>query len=93
MTRFIWKRRCALGRRMAGAPGSTADRIRYGFELCLARPPATAELKRLLSFHETALSHYEQKPALAREMAASGAEPPPPGAKDWPRPRGLGGDR
>ena len=71
-----------LGRRMAGVRGSTADRIRYGFELCLARPPATAELKRLLAFHETALSHYEQKPALAREMAASGAEPPPPGAKD-----------
>ncbi len=71
-----------LGRRMAGARGSTADRMRYGFEVCLARPPATAELKRLLEFHETALSHYEQKPALAREMAASGSEPPPPGAKE-----------
>jgi hypothetical protein len=55
--------------------------MRYGFELCLARPPTAAERKRLLEFRQTALSYYEQKPALAREMAASGSEPPP-GAKE-----------
>jgi len=67
----------ALGRRMAGAPGSTEERMRYGFKLCLTRPPAAAELKRLLEFRQTALSHYDQKPELAREMAGSAAEPPP----------------
>jgi len=67
----------ALGRRMCGAPGSTADRMRYGFELCLARRPTTMELKRLLEFHQTALAHYDQRPALARAMAGTESEPPP----------------
>jgi hypothetical protein len=71
----------ALGRRMSGAPGSTADRMRYGFKLCLARPPTAMELKRLLEFYQTALAHYDQRPALARAMAGTGSEPPP-GAKE-----------
>ena len=62
----------ALGRRMALAPGNTADRIRFGFELCLARPPANAELNRLREFQEAALTHYQAKPDQAREMAATG---------------------
>ena len=62
----------ALGRRMATWSGSTDERMRYGFELCLARLPTAGELKRLLEFHQTARSHYQQKPELAREM--EGAE-------------------
>jgi hypothetical protein len=67
----------ALGRRMSCAPGSTADRLRYGFELCLVRPPTEMELKRLLEFHEEALAHYDQRPELARAMAGTVSEPPP----------------
>jgi hypothetical protein len=67
----------ALGRRMAVAPGSVPDRIRYGFELCLARPPSSAELKRLLAFHDTALAHYQQQPTQAREMGATSTDPAP----------------
>ena len=71
----------ALGGRMAGAQGSLADRLSYGFELCLARPPAKSELKRLLEFHEKALSHYQEKPELARAMGGTGSEPPPSAAE------------
>ena len=66
----------ALGRRLAEAAGSLEDRLTYGGKLCLARPPSAAELKRLREFYQTALAHYEQKPELARAMAACGAEPP-----------------
>jgi hypothetical protein len=59
----------ALGRRMAGAPGSAADQLGYGFELCLARPPTAQESRRLLEFRKTAVTHYEHEPAQAREMS------------------------
>lgn len=67
----------ALGRRLAGVPGSIADRVGYGFKRCLARPATAAELKRLLEFYQTARSYYEQKPDLAQAMAAPETESPP----------------
>lgn len=58
----------ALGVRMAKAPGSDADRLTYGFRLCLARAPGPEELKRLLAFYGDAKADYSEKPELAAKM-------------------------
>jgi hypothetical protein len=67
----------ALGRRIAAAPGAAADRMRYGFKLCLARPPTAKEMKRLVKFYQTTLAYYEPRPELAQAMAGTGSDPPP----------------
>lgn len=59
----------ALGRRMAQHAGSTPDKVRFGFRLCLARPPRDHELGRLVEFHEAALAHYSKQPEAAKQMA------------------------
>jgi hypothetical protein len=64
----------ALGRRMAESPGSTAMRLSYGFELCLARLPSESELKRLEDFHAAALKHFDSRDEAARQMAGSGTD-------------------
>jgi hypothetical protein len=60
----------ALGARMANAPGSDAERLTYGFRLCLARAPRPNELSRLLAFYQDAKADYAEKPELAAKMAA-----------------------
>jgi hypothetical protein len=52
----------ALGRRIDAAAGSNAEKIAYGFRLCLARPPHEAEVRRLLEFYEQARANYAAKP-------------------------------
>ena len=59
----------ALGRRMNEGVGSTAEKLRYGFRLCLARPPEEIELKRLVKFYETAKADYTKKPEQAKKLA------------------------
>jgi hypothetical protein len=70
----------ALGARMAKAPGSDADRLTYGFRLCLARPPRPNELNRLLRFYQDAKADYATKPELAAKMVspAQGSSLPAP---------------
>jgi hypothetical protein len=58
----------ALGNRMANAPGSTSDKITFGFRLCLSRRPNSRELQRLTQFFETARGEYEKKSADATQM-------------------------
>lgn len=65
----------ALARRIAAAPGSTADKLTYGFRLCLARPPHPAELHRLQQFYDQARADYSAKPGLAKEMSGTNAAP------------------
>src|SRR5258707_5541923 len=42
----------ALARRMSEIPGLPADKARFGFRLCLARPPRPQELKQLIGLFE-----------------------------------------
>jgi mono/diheme cytochrome c family protein len=67
----------ALGHRMAEAAGSTADRLTYGFRLCLARSPRAKELSRLLAFYREAEAEYVAKPQLAEQMASPTPEASP----------------
>ena len=57
----------ALARRIA----QSADPVRHGFRLCLARPPSDTELQRLIALYEEALAYYKQDPAKAAAMAGS----------------------
>jgi hypothetical protein len=63
----------ALAKRMAGTPGSITDKARYGFRLCLARPPRARELSELTHFYQTARADYEKAPKQAKKLA--GAQP------------------
>jgi hypothetical protein len=58
----------ALGKRIAHAVGSTADKLRYGFQLCLVRQPRPPELRRLVGFYEQAKTEYVAKPEKAKEL-------------------------
>ncbi len=70
----------ALGRRIVKEGGSSLeDRIRYGFRLCLARPPEPAEMKRLLDLHKKATERYAKDKALAERMATKPIGPVPAG--------------
>jgi len=59
----------ALARRMANVEGSDADRAKFGFRLCLARPPHPHELQSLVDFYAAALSKYANDPMNAKELA------------------------
>jgi hypothetical protein len=70
----------ALGRRMAGAQGTIADKVAYGFRLCLARLPRDGESRRLVRLYQEARSAYNKEPekekvqggATATEKSLSG---------------------
>ncbi|HEV3343500.1 MAG TPA: DUF1553 domain-containing protein [Pirellulales bacterium] len=71
----------ALARRMTQEGGSTAaDRARYGFRLCVARPPRDDELARLVQLYEKELARFRQSPAEAQKLATDPLGPPPAGA-------------
>jgi len=60
----------ALARRAVSAGGSTAaDRARYAFRVCLARPPYDDELARLVQLYERSLARFAQSPEEARRLA------------------------
>jgi hypothetical protein len=60
----------ALGRRMVKEGGTTvAERVRYGFRLCLARPPQEKELQRMVALFEQARVKYAQAPQEAQKLA------------------------
>jgi hypothetical protein len=58
----------ALGKRIAHAVGSTADKLRYGFQLCLVRQPRPPELRRLATFYDQAKTDFVAKPEKAKEL-------------------------
>jgi hypothetical protein len=71
----------ALGRRMFFEGKSLADKIRYGFRLCLARSPNDAELDRLTQLFNEAHSDYTQgEPEKAKKMATEPIGPLPEGS-------------
>jgi hypothetical protein len=63
----------ALGRRMAQSDGDLAQKLRFGFRLCVARPPHPSELKRLQEFYLQTKEAYAKDPVRAKTMAS---EPP-----------------
>ncbi len=67
----------ALGRRMAAAKGELKDKIRFGFQLCVARPPSAKESARLIALYETARKRYAAVPVLAEKMAVDPLGPLP----------------
>jgi hypothetical protein len=72
----------ALAKRMANRPVSegkpaVAERVGYGFRLCLARHPSARETELLGALYERALTKYRADPAAARavlQQPAGGAE-------------------
>jgi hypothetical protein len=70
----------ALARRIAAQPGSTEEKARFGFRLCLVRPPRSTELRRLLSLYQDALAHYAGEMEQAKAMATDPLGPAPQGS-------------
>jgi hypothetical protein len=70
----------ALGRRMAREGGSsTADKVRYGFRLCLARSPTSAENARLVQLFENSRDRFAKRPQEAQKLATVPLGPLPAG--------------
>lgn len=67
----------ALGRRMAGAKGDLSEKLRLGFQSCVARPPSAKESERLKQLYQTALKRYTAAPELAAKMATEPLGPLP----------------
>jgi hypothetical protein len=67
----------SLARRISQADGSAAQKIQYGFSLCLCRPAKPPELERLLSFYEETRAAYAKDPAQATKAATQPLGPLP----------------
>ena len=72
----------ALARRMAEIPGSSSDKARFGFRLCLARPPRERELRALMKLYEEARVNYAKRPDAAEQFASSVQDQPTNEPKD-----------
>jgi hypothetical protein len=70
----------ALGRRMAQASGTVAEKVTYGFRLCLTRMPRERELKTLTELYQRALTHLGEEPEHAEQMATEPIGPAPAGS-------------
>ncbi len=72
----------ALARRMLKDGGTTAaERVRYGFRLCMARPPSDAELARLVKLQQQLKDEFSKKPKEAADFATNPIGPVPAGAE------------
>jgi hypothetical protein len=71
----------SLSQRMAAHGGGAIDKIRFGFELCLIRPPRDRELRRLVDLYTQAASEYARVPDQARRIAFDPSSPPREGSK------------
>src|SRR5262249_2821539 len=70
----------ALARRIVAEGGANVEeRARYGFRLCLARPPRTAELQRLVDLYGQARAKHAGSPKEAQQVAPPPLGPLPPG--------------
>lgn len=71
----------ALARRMLTEGGATvAERIEFGFQVCLSRKPNLTEGARLQALYEEARSTYAADSGLAKDMATNPIGPAPEGA-------------
>jgi hypothetical protein len=66
-----------LAMRMMRGGDTVADRIRYGFEVCVARPPNERELNRLAELFGEAVSEFAKSPNdKAKKIAPPNASEP-----------------
>jgi hypothetical protein len=66
-----------LARRMMKEGSSVSDRIRRGFEICVAREPSEKEVNRLAVLFGESLSDYGKSPEKSKQMASlDGKEQP-----------------
>ncbi|MDP6903705.1 MAG: DUF1553 domain-containing protein [Verrucomicrobiota bacterium] len=72
----------ALARRMVKEGGATPhERVSFGLNLCLARPPKRAEVSRLVALYTELLADYQKDAAAAKMMATDPLGPLPAGMK------------
>ena len=69
----------SLARRIAQTNGPTAQKVTYGFELCLARPPRDKEVEQLVNLYDESLADYEKNEDQAKKMATDPLGPAPQG--------------
>src|SRR3989441_5648922 len=68
----------ALARRLMNEGGqSVADRVRYGLQLCLARPAKDEQVKTLVDLYEKELAQYRDHEADAKKLATEPIGPLP----------------
>ena len=70
----------ALGRRLVREGGATvAERVRYGLQLCLGRPPEDEQIKALIPLYEKEAAHYREQATDAKKLATEPLGPLPDG--------------
>jgi len=69
-----------LARRIAAGGTTTVERIRFGFRLCLSRPPTDVEAERLVRLYESTHGALADDPKRARELATNPLGPLPSGS-------------
>ena len=70
----------SLARRIAAAEGSTSDKVRFGFRVCLSRQPNAKELARLTKLYQNAYDRLAKDPAKANTLATKPLGPAPAGS-------------
>jgi hypothetical protein len=61
----------ALARRMLRQSTKAEDRLRFGFRLCVSRPPTRQEAEGLLALQSRAMERYRTAPEKARSLVSS----------------------
>ena len=56
---------------------TVAHRVRYGLQLCLARPPKDEQVKTLVELYEKELAQYRDNEADAKKLATEPIGPLP----------------
>ena len=75
-TTYVEAARVFADRILSRGGETTASRLRYGFEVALARPPRDAELRSLAALLQEAGADYSADPPAAEKLAQVG---------EWPR--------
>lgn len=74
----------ALARRMHDDGGATTeDRVRFGFRLCLSRPPSAREVELLTKTYDQSLARYQMNSGSARTLVANAKGPDPVYWASW----------
>ncbi len=60
--------------------GATAEKVKFGFQLCLSRPATDAEVDRLVQLYESSRVPFAEDPKRAGELAANPLGPVPAGS-------------
>ena len=70
----------ALGRIIAATKGSLAERVSFGFQRCLARPPTDQERERLVGLFQAVRVKFAKDPEAAKKFATMPIGATPKGA-------------